>query len=519
MRATGTTLPALLAALLALAVAAPARADRRAPEPGRIEADTLERRADKLAVQGLHVEAAEVYLTLERDFEQVYDPQTMCSLLERAAACLSLANLKGRAIEVRERLLETFPRCELAAQVVLSLGRDYEELTLYEQAAERYVEFASMSPYSPEAPAVTLAAIALFLGAGDHVRAQLVVPLYEKLLRRMTQREAAEFVFAALEMLVETGDTDFIRSRYDLFLRRYERVASPELVVLAHVRVADTWLADERPSPKQAQHHYRKAARIFEGVALEQVVDPSRRARLLDAAARARFELALAAARRLDALGPPRLALRPRPTVAMRRWWAAGERPREAGAVEIQLRWWLDHVFEPWHEAKRLLLDEAVRRFEAVIAIGDPSWSVRAAAQIADARLSLARALERAEPPVEVAADQRLGRVFSVAVGARVEPLLAAAARGYESCVAAAIDNLVFGEESRHCEQRLAELRPEGPEREDEIVPEMQAEPWRLSAPGPILEQPPDEAPPPLLLIVPPKTIDTLDPLGGLELP
>ena len=140
---------------------------------------------------------------------------------------------------------------------------------------ERYVEFATMNPYSARAPGVTLEAIALFLGAGDHTAAQLVVPIYEKLLRQMSQHDAAAFVFDALEMLAETGDLDFIRSQYGRFLRRYERVAAPDTVILAHVRVADTWLRDERPNSQQAQRHYRKAVRIFEGVKLEQMTDPT----------------------------------------------------------------------------------------------------------------------------------------------------------------------------------------------------------------------------------------------------
>ena len=200
MRIAATTRLLLLCAAMALMAATPARADRPAREPGRIEATTLERRADKLAAQGLYVEAAEAYLALERDFERVYDPAGMCAVLERAATCLSLANLKGRAIEVRERLLELYPDCDLAAQAVLSLGRDYQDLAVFDKAAERYVEFATMNPYSARAPGVTLEAIALFLGAGDHTAAQLVVPIYEKLLRQMSQHDAAAFVFDALEI-------------------------------------------------------------------------------------------------------------------------------------------------------------------------------------------------------------------------------------------------------------------------------------------------------------------------------
>jgi len=509
----------LLATAATLTVAAPLRADKPTTEPGRIEADTLERRADQLAARGLYVEAAEAYLALERDFENVYDPAGMCGVLERAAACLSLAKLKGRAIEARERLLESYPRCELAAQAALALGRDYEELAIFDKAAEHYVEFAAMRPYSPEAPGVTLKAIALFLGADDHVRAQLVVPLYEKLLRQMSQRDAAAFVFDALEMLVETGDLDFIRIHYRRFLRRYERVASPDSVVLAHVRVADAWLQEDRPNRAQAQRHYRKAVRIFEGVVLDKLVDPVRRSRLLDAAARARYELALVAARRLDALSAPKLVLRRRLPAGARKWWAAQQRPGEADEVEIQLRYWVEHVFEPWHEAKQLLLDETVRRLTGVIEIGAPDWTVKAEARIADARLRFARALEAAQPPAKVVADPRLERIFRVTVGARIEPLQKDATAGFERCLETAIELRAFGAESRHCEQRLTELRPAEPRATEEIAPSAELDTPFLAAPGPILEHPQQAAPRPLFLILTPKEIDTLDPLSGLELP
>jgi tetratricopeptide (TPR) repeat protein len=508
----------LLAVAALLGTASPVAADRPVREPQRVEAETLERQADKLALQARYVAAAEAYLTLERDFESVYDPRSMCGLLERAASCLSMANLKGRAIEVRERLLTNYPGCDQAARAVLSLGRDYEDLALFETAAERYVEFASLSPYSPEAPGVTLEAIALFLGAGDHVRAQLVVPLYEKLLRRMSQHDAAAFVFDALEMLVETGDLDFIRSQYLRFLRRYERVAASDSVVLAHVRVADTWLRGERPDPQKAQRHFRKAVRIFNGVRLDDVIDPARRSRLLDAAARARYELALTAARRLHALGAPRFEPRSHPPASVRKWWAGREHRAQADAVEIQLRYWLEHVFEPWHEAKRLLLDESVRRFEEVIELGVPDWTVRAEAGIADARSTLARTLLLSEPPLRVIADPRLERIFRVSLGAKVEPLQEGALEAYDRCVRAAIEGRAFSADSRHCEQRLNELRPTRSDHADEILPSADIDAWHLSAPGPILEHPDDEVSAPLLLMVTPRTIDTLDPLGGLEL-
>jgi tetratricopeptide (TPR) repeat protein len=519
MRIAAKTRFLLLVGAALLTIAIPARADKPAREHGRIEADTLERRAGKLAAQGLYVEAAEAYLALERDFERVYDPAGMCSVLERAAACLSLANLKGRAIEVRERLLEYYPDCDLAAQAVLSLGRDYEELAVFDKAAERYVEFATTNPYSPRAPGVTLQAIALFLGAGDHTAAQLVVPIYEKLLRRMSQHDAAAFVFDALEMLVETGDLEFIRNQYGRFLRRYERVAAPDTVVLAHVRVADTWLQDERPNLKRAQRHFRKALRIFEGVELAGVTDPARRARLLDAASRARYELALVAARRLDALSAPPFTLRRRLPPGVRKWWASAERPPGADDAEIQLRYWLEHVFEPWNEAKLLLLDEVGRRFDRVTELGVPRWSVRARARIADARMRFATALRAAEPPAPVAADPRLERVFRLAVGARVEPLVAGAIEAYAECHETAIALRVFGAESRHCAGRLTELRPNRPEQAEEMVPSAEIDAWHLSAPGPILEQPYEQPPRPLFLILTPREIDTLDPLNGLELP
>jgi len=509
----------LAAALAVAAIPSPAWADKPTAEPGRIEAETLERRADKLAAGGLYVEAAEAYLALERDFERVYDETAICGVLERAASCLSLAKLVGRAIEVRERLLEHYPRCELAAQAVLALGRDYESLAMFDKAAERYVEFAAMRHYSPQAPGVTLRAIALYLGADDHESAQLVVLLYEKLLRQMSQHDAAAFVFDALEMLVETGDLDFIRIHYRRFLRRYERVASPDSVVLAHVRVADAWLAEEQPNREAAQRHYRKAVRIFEGVELDEVLDPTRRARLLDGAARARYQLALTAARRLDALSAPRLKLEKRARPAVRKWWDAQERPVEASDAEIQLRYWLEHVLEPWHEAKQLLLDEAVRRFEGVIAIGAPGWTVRAEARIADARLGFARVLERAEPPLRIAADPRLERIFRVTVGGRAEPLERQATAGYQRCLETAIELRAFGAESRHCEQRLAELAPSAPESTEEITPAAELDAPALAAPGPVLEHPAEKPPPPLLLLVAPRSIETLDPLGGLELP
>lgn len=504
--------------VIALSIAAPAIADKFELDARRLEADALLRRAADLAERDLYLEAAEIYLAVERDFDDFIDAASLCQVLENAAFSLSEANLIGRAIETRERLLEQYPSCELAMGALYRTARDYEMLAMFTEAAERLVEYAVRSPHAPDAPGAVLEALVLFLGVGDDVSAQLCLPLYEKLIRKVSQHDAATAVFDALELLVEVGDIDFVRSQYGRFIKRYNRVAPTDVVILAHVRLADAWLAGTSPNSVKALRHYRKAVLVHEAKVRDGNGDRAMRKPLLEAVAKAKYQIAMVAFRRLTALRPPVLVLRGRLTSAIGKWWADQERQPEVEPEEVEIRYWLAHVFDPWYRAKQVLADKAIRQFEGVVRLGGGELEIAALARMADARIELAEAMEQAELQVSLKAESRVVRIFRSAVGERVESLIRAAVVDLDHCLERAIDSRTFGTDTRHCEQSLAELRPGDHPLLAEIKPTIEIDALRPVAPGPILEsQPADSGKQLILLTVGPKTINTLDPLGGLE--
>jgi tetratricopeptide (TPR) repeat protein len=421
---------------------------------------------------------------LERDFADALGDEDRCTLLFNASINLEQARLAGRAIEVREQLLERYPTCELAAQTSFHLAHAYHALTMHREALEQYEDFAAKYPKERLAIDALINAFELRLAFDEYDAAAANLHRFE---RNYARREPAEAAMLSLHFglrLLEAGRHRQAREHLESSLKRYARVLQPEQRIRAEVALADTYWEQPRPNRKAAIASYRRVVGRLEGGAVLSMPAPG----AADASAKARYRLALVEYEKLAAIELPPFRPRKRVPPKIARWWK--RRNRDAEPDVIQFEHWAEHQFRSWLRRQTEALDTTTRALRAVAELRSPRWTIAAAARSGDAHWRLAETLAGIGPPPSLAADEQVAKVFREALQHHIERPREMALQAYEHCHRVAQTARWFGPEALHCQRRLAEIDPEGHPPLDELLPASDTgEPTVLPLPEPLLER------------------------------
>ena len=130
--------------------------------------------ADK---EGRHKDAAVLYMKQAQDYPN--DPK-IDEVYYSAAVDFERAKLLGSAIKAREILLKTKPDSPLAKKAIYLIGRNFQDIAAYDQAAENYEQFAEKYPGEKEAPVALNSASFFRRGLGENDKAIKDVALYVK---------------------------------------------------------------------------------------------------------------------------------------------------------------------------------------------------------------------------------------------------------------------------------------------------------------------------------------------------
>jgi hypothetical protein len=157
---------------------------------------------------------AVTFIELYNEFES---SERAHSLLFRAAYCSQSAGMIGQAIQLRTALLERHPQSRLAESTLWALAEGYTAITFYEQAAERYEQYAAQYPKAKETPDALQNAYLFRVGLSQNGAALQDLDEYERLYAGEDPDEAAR-IFWAQHDLLETQ-----RQRRDHALAYLER--------------------------------------------------------------------------------------------------------------------------------------------------------------------------------------------------------------------------------------------------------------------------------------------------------
>ena len=109
----------------------------------KIKNNLLRIKIEVVEKMGDHKQAGVLYLQLAERFPN--DPK-VAELYFNAAINFERARLIGLAIQARERLIQLRPDDPLAKKAIYRLGQNYQFIAFYEQAADKYENFATKFP-------------------------------------------------------------------------------------------------------------------------------------------------------------------------------------------------------------------------------------------------------------------------------------------------------------------------------------------------------------------------------------
>ncbi|MCP4675757.1 MAG: hypothetical protein GY854_09675, partial [Deltaproteobacteria bacterium] len=490
-----------------------------------LKVGVLRKKAESLNARKRFKEAAEVYLTIYRSYKGVYDDRGMCEVLYNTAINMEAARLVMPAIKVREKMIELYPTCEHSKKAAFYIGQNYHALQVFNLAAENYKSFASKYSGEDEAPDALANAVMFYIGLGKYDEAWDAIKLFEKKYRGRKPDKAATVFFSAgyiyLNNALETNDIkawESTRKHYSKYLKSYGKVKALDEQVQAHVFVGDSyWNQPKKPDYNKAEKSYKKALAIFDAKAMEKVAENSRKASMLNAAAKARFYVAERKFQEFKKVKFPEFKPDKEVPKKIQKWWEKKVGPDEVKRAEeirkyrrllvrwgemkrkeankeskkekanVQFDYWLEDKFKPWMEKKMKVLEDANAAFAVVVEMHVPEWEMAAAARAGDMQMEFMQSLYDAPLPPAFKDDQELIDIYRSSMDEKAQPFREVAVKLFDHCLNVSTKVHWFNENSLRCEAQLNKLEPRKYPISEEIrtLPKNELNYW--AAPEPIL--------------------------------
>ncbi len=437
-----------------------------------LKCNVLRKQAEAYGNNQQHKRAASQYVRIFRRHQECAEEDNfaMDEVLYNAAIHFEAARLLGRAIQVRNVLIERFPESEWSKRALYLVGANFHALAFYEQAATYYERFATRFPGEdgesctpeqiansacPKAHEALESAVLFRIGLGQTEQAVDDARLFERSYKRKFPAETARVIYAIGTIYEREGNWQAVARHYRDFLRNYRRQALPNQLVRANVLLGRAhWETNDKNT---AARHFRDAIAAFRDAAAEisrlEVDDGTKVQYLkeaLDAAAEATFYLADLKYDEFRAIRFPRYS---------------------GGRSLDRVNTWAQTEFMAWIQQKQQSLQATEAEFnkiaelqvsvrEGLPPLTSPPWLIAAAARIGQMYISIIDAVQAAPIPEEIENDPELFDIYVGAFDEPLEPVRAQAVDKFEFCLTTATNVRWFNEYSRICESELNRLDP-----------------------------------------------------------
>lgn len=178
-----------------------------------------------------YVKCADTFVEVYNDHE---DHDRADTLLFNAARCYEAAYLVGKAIKIRTALLEAHPSSQHYQMTLKELGQNYQAVAYYDDAAERYEQYADKYTKDEFTPEALQNAYLFRLGLGNEEKAQSNLTKFEGLYRRKDPSTAAKIFWSKHELL-DTEEEKLKHARE--FVSRYGTKGGVDRRVVAEAAI------------------------------------------------------------------------------------------------------------------------------------------------------------------------------------------------------------------------------------------------------------------------------------------
>jgi tetratricopeptide (TPR) repeat protein len=192
--------------------------------------------------------AADLYIELASEYPN--DPK-LDEVYYNAAVLYEKGKLIGLAIQARLKLIELKPDSTLAKKAIYLIGRNFQDIGVYESAADNYEKFASKYPGEKDASTALFTASFFRRGLGQNDKSIEDTQLFTKLYggRHEFVDKAAGVAFGEGQIFEQQKDYNRLQKHLTDYLKTWGPKGGVDRQVLAHVKLGEILWKESCPVP------------------------------------------------------------------------------------------------------------------------------------------------------------------------------------------------------------------------------------------------------------------------------
>ncbi|MEZ4464560.1 MAG: tetratricopeptide repeat protein [bacterium] len=175
------------------------------------------------------------------------------------------------AIQARLMLVNNVSGSDLVPKALYAIAGNLQALAIYSKASEAYEFYAAKFPGTEEAVEALRVAALFRQGLGQLTEAERNAREYLKQVGKKDPAKAAEIFFSLGKIFEKSEDWDKVVRHYQEFLRDYRDSGKVDLLLEAHTRIGNAYMAQKRPDERKAQAAYKASYDAFKALTPKQV--------------------------------------------------------------------------------------------------------------------------------------------------------------------------------------------------------------------------------------------------------
>jgi tetratricopeptide (TPR) repeat protein len=427
----------------------------------RLRAEKIVEKADAGGADALvnYKKGGDAYIEIWRQYGEdtvVAGEESKCGKMEEvlynAAQAYQAGRLLAKAISVRRLLLHpkyNLHETELAQKSLYQLGRNYQAIAVYDQAANFLMKYAEATKYKgEEADKAVSDSVVLNLGLGLEDAAIEAAESFNRNFGRRKPEQAAQIAFAVASHYGEKKDWAQVKQKLaGTAMSLIDRQATLDVKVQAHALLAKAYL--EMKADTQAKTEYGKVASGWS--------DPQKAAAEIASGGDDAATVQRRLGRALTAVGEALFYFAEKKRqvvdkVKFPEYKGTGDKDAVLKHIQTKVKDWIDK--------KKPLVTDATSEYKKIVdlqPLPPPKWVIAGGAQVGGMWSKFVKEFRGAPIPTYMSKDYELRTAYYGALDDASEPLKLIAKGAFKTCLDYSVTYQYFDEFSRSCEEWLAE--------------------------------------------------------------
>ncbi|MBL4632323.1 MAG: tetratricopeptide repeat protein, partial [Kofleriaceae bacterium] len=192
--------------------------------------------AERLETRKKYVPCGLKYMSI---FSEYPTEEGMDEVLYNAGRCFQLGKSIGLAIQSFSRLERSFPNSPRTPKSLILMANAYGSIAAFEQAAQKYEEYATRFPDEKDAPSALNNAVTYRKGIGHAKKAAADIDSYVRRYRKRQVKAAAAALFGLAGIYESSGERTMAAKVYKRYLREFGSTGGIDRELIATARIGE----------------------------------------------------------------------------------------------------------------------------------------------------------------------------------------------------------------------------------------------------------------------------------------